>query len=898
MLLVKGCRRGLCLDTGGNDSSLDRSTSIRRRVVGGGQLTGAKTIDRYRLDRRIKPRVYEAGSPRLRFGDVWLADDTESEAPRQVVVKHTGSKEIYPDIARLLGDEQLCTANNIVPLLDYIIDDGEVIAVTPYFPEGTLADALGGLRFAPETKRLAVATRLLDAIVRALDLLHGTNVGKIVILHNDLKPNNIFVSGSNFLLGDFDNSLIHARHRAGGNPDGAASRYAPPERFNKGYTTQGDYWSFGVVLAEVALGRHPFDSGDGKVYEFVNSADLEPDWQLGSPDFLALPREWKALLYGLTTTRVGVRWNVNHLRRWQSDDQDVINEGLEIGESADRFAKTPHPIGGTSVNTIEAAAEEILRGDPAPDVDNPAVLAIWVENEFNRSQAAGQVRQAVEVKDFEERRLRIALALDRNCPLFWRRVAISRNQIAAFARNDADDKQAWIESLRSIDPLAIYASFGREEAATIRSAIASAQENLDVAWREMCDGGYSIEPPNEPPNEAALWRIACQTAFSPRLKPHYLERLKHLSGASALFARPAWISRWSGRLGELSVEQLQVIDHANSKLPPQSDVLIPVKAEGIPLREGSDEELDAQPIIWLATQARLLGKMRVSDIVQPHDLQGGQFYPDTAANLPYYRLRSWLRRTLYPWAMRRLGSDAASRLRRSGVVGDRFNETPLLRVEATLYQTEVDVEGIAKGPTTYACEVRWYAPEGYDVRLVLARPGLFRDTVFWKTPMQSWVSRCRDFVFTPVESRSMTQSGMSRRGKIALSVSQNTVISLVAEPRVPLRFRPSFTSTPIIIVLPKPELSFRRPTKLNQYKPEFLASDHTMINPQLAISQIEGKIRKPGGSIGERRDRTAAMFWDTLVIKSVRGIPRFASPLHRLRHQFLVFFNHMHYGRR
>ena len=853
-------------------------------------MAGASAIDRYRLVRRIKPRLAgEAGGPCLRFGEVWLAEDVGSATDRQVVLKHTGSKEIYPDIVRLLRDEQLSHAYHIVPLLDYIVESGEVVAVTPYLPDGTLADALDGLRIKSATERVAVATRLLHAMAKALAWLHSENAENadgITIVHNDLKPDNIFLSDTDFLLGDFDNTLIHKPQREGGNPDGAAAKYAPPERFDKGFTVQGDYWSLGLVLAEVLLGHHPFDSGDGRRVLQFDSANLPHDWQLGSDDFLALPREWQALLYGLTTTRTDARWKAFQLRQWLSADegvrQAVIEEGLELGDSKNWSAGEPYLIGGAPVRRVEAAAEEILRCDPAPDVADPAALADWVEHQCNRSGVAGQIRHAAEIEDFEERRLRVALALDRHCPLTWRRKAISGRQIADVARNETDDSHDWIESLRSNDPLAIYAASGNTEATTIRAEIYAAQANLDDAWREMRDAGCPLDPPDV----AALWRIACQTAFSPNLRPHYLELLKHLDGAVALFARPAWLNRWCGRLDELSVEQLLVINHAETQMSLDFDRLMPVKAEAILLSEGSDEELRARPIIWLETQERLLGKMRVSDIARPDDLQGGQFYPDAMAQLPYFRLRNWLRQTLYPWARRRLGRDPASRLRRSGVVGDHFNEAPLLHLSATLYQTQSEVEGLVQTPTNYACEVRWHAPEGYDVRLVLTRPRLFRDTLLWKTPMQSWVRRCLDFVFTSAEGRSTKPSGLSRIGRIALSVCQTMAVTLVAEPRVPLRFRPSYASEPIIIVLPKSELTLRRPLELHQYKPKLIVPDHPITRLRSALRPIEGEIRKSYGIVGANRGRTAAMFWDRLRIKPLRGLPRFAGPLVRFERWF------------
>jgi serine/threonine protein kinase len=865
----------------------------------GGRLAKENGLGQYTLEVRIKPSA-PIGAERaiLRAGEVWRATDTSTSPPRSVILKHTGSRQIYAAIIVKLRDFDACNTNNIVPMLDYLTDNDDVVEVMPNYSQGTLQGVLSKMRKADLGHRIKVATTVLRDISKALEWLHKDN--GLTIVHNDIKPDNIFIKGSRYYLGDFDNSLIHAPNRAGGNPDRAAALYAPPERFSRGFTAKGDYWSLGLVLMEVVLGQHPLVLGLADQPHLRDTADLIDYWQSGIPGFLSLPRDWQALFFGLTALREADRWDEAKIRRWQSNDDavrtSVVNEGLELGKSALRAALAPYKIGAAFVTLLEPAAQEILRCDPAPDVLEPEKLAAWVEDNFNISGTAGQIRQTTSIQDLDLRRLTIALLLDKNCKIVWRGIAVSGALIAGFAANNAEQQASWIESLRVSDPLLTYAKFGNEEAQKLRAAIEQSVENLNLAWREMQESGCMIAQFDE----ASIWRTACQTAFSPGLKAYYLERLKHLSGAASLFSRPAWISRWSGSLSDLSVEQLHVIDFAEAALPAQFDRLIAVKSDAIPLVEGSDEVLEAQPIIWLSTQERLLGRMRVSDIARPHNVKGGEFYPESAAFLPEYQRRSWVRKTLYPQIRRWFRYNPFAKFRRLGSVGDAYNSSPELNLAATIFETQADIAGV-KGPTTFACELRWRVPEGYNVQIVIGQAGVFHDSLSWKTPLQSWLGRLRDTIIQPDANNAPVASGLSRIGRMALSVCQTSIITLVARPRVRMLFPPTIKSEPIIIVLPDPVLRLENPSKfirpevrLEKVKTRLLWQKAGLQWPRVKLMWPKLKIEKPSWVLGALKGQSASVFYSQLKLEPVDPMPVFMRRGYRIRRaisRFLLKFN-------
>jgi hypothetical protein len=261
--------------------------------------------------------------------------------------------------------------------------------------------------------------------------------------------------------------------------------------------------------------------------------------------------------------------------------------------------------------------------------------------------------------------------------------------------------------------------------------------------------------------------------------------------------------------------------------------------------------------------------------------------------LPVHHVREWMRRVVHPWWDRRLGRTAEQRWARVGRVGDALNRPPDIGLNATIYRAQATVEGYAKGPPTYACEVRWHVPDGgtkgYDVQLQLHRPGLFRDHILWKTPIQTWMGRLADYLFTPEDLRVPYPTGLSRIGKIALSLCQDTVIRLRVEPRVTTRFRPVYYSEPITILLPAPELKVRKTAQLNKVKP--------VLNPMsVPLKAAQGRLlppleplRRTDHRIGDTDTMSASHFWRGLHINAPAGpVPRWILKLERWRRHSVI----------
>ncbi len=204
--------------------------------------------DRYAIDREIG-----AGG----MATVYLAEDVKHR--RRVAVK-----VLRPDLAAALGAERFVqeietTANlqhpNILPLYDSGEADSFLYYVMPYIEGESLRDRLA------REKRLPIDDALQITREVAAALNHANSLG---VVHRDVKPENIMLSGGLAVLADF--GIARAVGVAGGErltETGMAVGtpvYMSPEQCAGDREVDGrsDVYSLACVLYEMLGGDPPF----------------------------------------------------------------------------------------------------------------------------------------------------------------------------------------------------------------------------------------------------------------------------------------------------------------------------------------------------------------------------------------------------------------------------------------------------------------------------------------------------------------------------------------------------------------------------------------------------------------------------------------------------------------
>jgi serine/threonine-protein kinase len=162
----------------------------------------------------------------------------------------------------------MITHPNVVRVHDFGEAEGTRYLTMEYIPGTTLREMLG--------KRgsldLVPAVQIAKQMCRGLSAIHRAG-----IVHGDLKPQNVMVTGSGVAkLMDFGVARQAAHAQAGavaGTP-----RYMSPEQARGGELTErSDIYSAGVVMFEIFTGRCPFEDEDMYEVMRMHLSDPPPD---------------------------------------------------------------------------------------------------------------------------------------------------------------------------------------------------------------------------------------------------------------------------------------------------------------------------------------------------------------------------------------------------------------------------------------------------------------------------------------------------------------------------------------------------------------------------------------------------------------------------------------------
>ncbi|WP_296207492.1 protein kinase [Psychrobacter sp. UBA3480] len=141
-----------------------------------------------------------------------------------------------------------------------------VIVVTPYYSNGSLVSQLTA------SKHLSlIASQKHHFITQAACLI--ANLHQAGWLHNDIKPSNILIKGSDdkwladtmsnglpprLLLTDFALAQRMTGANSQPNPAGTPAYLAPERWQGQSATVQSDIYAFGVMMVEILTGKRPF----------------------------------------------------------------------------------------------------------------------------------------------------------------------------------------------------------------------------------------------------------------------------------------------------------------------------------------------------------------------------------------------------------------------------------------------------------------------------------------------------------------------------------------------------------------------------------------------------------------------------------------------------------------
>lgn len=283
----------------------------------------------------------------------------ESDSDEQVAIKlyhHTPGFAFDPRDARY---RDRFTREHAVQLLDRGQDHGVSFEVLEYCVGGTLADLLAR---SPRTGDGVFALQVLVELSEALATLQS-NEGGLRLVHADIKPSNILVrtiEPLDLVFTDFGLTVdLEGRTHMTNTGAGTVAYAAPGSAFS--HRAEDDWWSLGMVLFEVIIGRAYFQAADGRhlgersIEEQLAVRDIDIS-EIGD-SAIAEPDRWMLLLAGLLTRDYNHRWGATEVRRWRAGESPEVHRGaaaVTTSASAWHTTRTTQPFvlwGDTTVQT-------------------------------------------------------------------------------------------------------------------------------------------------------------------------------------------------------------------------------------------------------------------------------------------------------------------------------------------------------------------------------------------------------------------------------------------------------------------------------------------------------------------------------------------------------------------
>src|SRR5579863_4019074 len=233
-----------------------------------------KTIAHYEILRRLG----SGGS-----GVVYAANDTLLQRPVVLKMLHTGVLTAEQMRTTVLREARLASAiehPNVCAIYEVGESDDEAYIAMQFVP-GQPLDKL--IERGPASLQL-----LLSVAIQIADGLQAAHA--LGIFHRDLKPQNVMLTDGGLVkILDFGLARRLRPEDASFDPGkpsmakdasvaatytarGGTIRYMAPEQFVTGQSSvQSDVWALGVILYELASGRHPFARPDAEDFQAIRS---------------------------------------------------------------------------------------------------------------------------------------------------------------------------------------------------------------------------------------------------------------------------------------------------------------------------------------------------------------------------------------------------------------------------------------------------------------------------------------------------------------------------------------------------------------------------------------------------------------------------------------------------
>ena len=443
------------------------------------------------------------------------------------------------------------------PLFQRTLPGNRKLSLSAYMPLGSLRDYM---------RTTTLGSGDIETIVRqitaALERLANLDANRVLV-HGDIKPENILVVSQDPLqvcLADLDHSRWVAKGGTSQHDGMLSLRYAAPEALGGIWSSKSDLWSFGILLTELLLGRHPLDGFLDESVRALVSGTWDMKAMQGIPDFDALSENWRAILLGLVERSQEIRWHPQDIELWLTGDRNVIARGLSRGREV--IADSPFEINGHSVYTARTLARALVGDWDAGRiaVQSPE-LGAWLRDSLGNADLASRHQMLSEdlTLSDDDRLIRFAYFAHHELDPFWRDIRLSSpalQQLATQALDGQSDAYLQLVSLRDSGIVESYSSLGIQNPERLIGAWRAGWERYVSAWQRLQEVGA---PDARPPDEAALPALV-RLWLSEVERQKLASRFEQRSSDVRLLLRRGWYFALGADLTTLPVEHQWILD--------------------------------------------------------------------------------------------------------------------------------------------------------------------------------------------------------------------------------------------------------------------------------------------------------------------------------------------------
>ena len=273
-----------------------------------------------------------------------------------------------PEIAASLLDEARIVSRikhpNVVPTLDLLTTDDEVLLVMEYVHGESLSRLLAAARARSEPMPIAVVASVLCGALHGLHAAHearresGEPLG---IVHRDVSPENVLVGvdGSARLL-DFGIAKAHGRLTTtrNGQLKGKIAYMAPEQLLCDEVTRRTDVFAAGIVLWEALTGVRLFQGVDEAA--MINAA-LEGPIRPPSEVAAHVPKKLDALVLQALSRHVDGRYGTARELAIALEEATPLAPPREVGAWVERLASAALAKRAGRIAQMETASATVAR---------------------------------------------------------------------------------------------------------------------------------------------------------------------------------------------------------------------------------------------------------------------------------------------------------------------------------------------------------------------------------------------------------------------------------------------------------------------------------------------------------------------------------------------------------